>query len=175
MISHYLQCYAWHVQSTWLTDENKAVIHRAEGSRAVDLLNSSAAHVHPEIDMGHGWTWPGWMWLWAAWSGGWQPCPWQGGWNEMIIEGLFNPRHSMILRQWWWGHFEHRTTSASPCTPLVGTWRTNHYQASTISYRSAYGHLLGRRAAVWLTNTASSAPFSLERVLSYVSINSTGK
>lgn len=23
----------------------------------------------------------GWMWLRAAWSSGWQPCPWQGGWN----------------------------------------------------------------------------------------------
>ena len=22
---------------------------------------------------------PGWMWLWAAWSGGWRPCTWQGG------------------------------------------------------------------------------------------------
>ena len=27
---------------------------------------------------------PGWMWLWAAWSGGWRPCTWQGvetGWS----------------------------------------------------------------------------------------------
>jgi len=23
----------------------------------------------------------GWMWLWAAWSGGWQSCLWQGGSN----------------------------------------------------------------------------------------------
>ena len=26
---------------------------------------------------------PGWMWPWAAWAGGWQPCPWQevgAGW-----------------------------------------------------------------------------------------------
>jgi len=21
----------------------------------------------------------GWLWLWAAWSSGWQPCPWQRG------------------------------------------------------------------------------------------------
>ena len=28
----------------------------------------------------------GWMWLWAAWSGAWRPCPWQGGWNSMIFE-----------------------------------------------------------------------------------------
>ena len=40
---------------------------------------------------------PGWMWLWAALSSGWQPCPWQGGWNYMIIMVLFNPGHSMIL------------------------------------------------------------------------------
>jgi len=24
---------------------------------------------------------PGWMGLWATWSGGRCPCPWQGGWN----------------------------------------------------------------------------------------------
>ena len=24
---------------------------------------------------------PGWMWLWAAWSGGWRPRLLQGGWN----------------------------------------------------------------------------------------------
>ena len=41
---------------------------------------------------------PGWMWLWAAWSGGWLPCIYsRGGWNMMIIMVLFNPGHSMIL------------------------------------------------------------------------------
>jgi len=40
---------------------------------------------------------PGWMWLWAARSSCWQPCPWQGGWNYMIFEVLFNSGHSMIL------------------------------------------------------------------------------
>ena len=40
---------------------------------------------------------PGWMWLWAAWSGGWQPCLWQGGWNSITFEVLFNPGHSVIL------------------------------------------------------------------------------
>ena len=39
----------------------------------------------------------GWMWLWAVWSGGWQPCTQQGSWNYMIIVILFNPGHSMIL------------------------------------------------------------------------------
>jgi len=39
---------------------------------------------------------PGWMWLWAAWSAGWRPCPQQGGWNSMIIVVLFNPGHSLI-------------------------------------------------------------------------------
>jgi len=30
--------------------------------------------------MPHSWrhSRPGWMWLWAAWSGGWWPCAWQG-------------------------------------------------------------------------------------------------
>jgi len=49
----------------------------------------------------------GWMWLWAAWSAGWQPCT-NWGWNQMIILVLFNPGHSMILwlsffmcRNWW--------------------------------------------------------------------------
>ena len=40
---------------------------------------------------------PDWIWLWAAWSGGWRPCTEQGGWNWMIIVVLFNPGHSMIL------------------------------------------------------------------------------
>ena len=40
---------------------------------------------------------PGWMWLWAAWSSGWQPCTSQGGWNSMIVVVLFNQGHSMIL------------------------------------------------------------------------------
>jgi len=40
---------------------------------------------------------PGWMWLWAAWSGGWWPCTQQGGWNQMITVILFNPGHSMII------------------------------------------------------------------------------
>ncbi|EPJ33721.1 hypothetical protein CP061683_1801B, partial [Chlamydia psittaci 06-1683] len=40
---------------------------------------------------------PGWMWLWAAWSSGWPPCPRQGGWNQMILGVLFNPGHSMVL------------------------------------------------------------------------------
>ena len=54
----------------------------------------------PEIVwMPHPWnhTRPGWTWLWAAWSSGWQPYLWQGGWNSMIFEVLFNPGHSMIL------------------------------------------------------------------------------
>ena len=40
---------------------------------------------------------PGWMWLWAAWFGGWRPCTWQGGWNPTISVVLFNPGHSVIL------------------------------------------------------------------------------
>jgi len=32
---------------------------------------------------------PGWMWLWAAWSGGWRPCTEQGGWNYCVP---FQPR-----------------------------------------------------------------------------------
>ena len=38
---------------------------------------------------------PGWMWLWAAWSGGWRPCTQQRIWNKMIIVVLFNPGRSM--------------------------------------------------------------------------------
>jgi len=43
--------------------------------------------------------------FWAAWSGGWRPCPWQGGWNDMIIVDLFNPGHSMILH-WFSMHLD---------------------------------------------------------------------
>ena len=45
-----------------------------------------------------------WMWLWAAWSGGWRPCTQQGGWNKMSIVGLFNPGHSVTLWFKSWFH-----------------------------------------------------------------------
>ena len=38
-----------------------------------------------------------WMWLWAAWFSGWQPCTLPGDWNLMIIVALFNPGQPMIL------------------------------------------------------------------------------
>ena len=40
---------------------------------------------------------PGWMELWATWSGGRCPFSWQGGWNPMIFKVPSNPCHSMIL------------------------------------------------------------------------------
>ena len=39
---------------------------------------------------------PGWMELWATWSGGRCPCPWQGGWIQMIFKVPSNPNHLMI-------------------------------------------------------------------------------
>ena len=37
------------------------------------------------------WHWrSGWLESWAAWSGGWQPCPWQGGWNQMTLRQIRN-------------------------------------------------------------------------------------
>ena len=35
---------------------------------------------------------PGWMWLWAAWSGGWWPCAQQGGLKPDDYCGPFQPR-----------------------------------------------------------------------------------
>ena len=47
-----------------------------------------------------GYSRPGWMGPWAAWSsirhGGWQPCLQQGGWT-LILEVPSSPTHSMIL------------------------------------------------------------------------------
>lgn len=41
---------------------------------------------------------PGWMGLWATWSGGRRPCPWQRGWNQVIFKVPSSPNHSLILR-----------------------------------------------------------------------------
>ena len=40
---------------------------------------------------------PGWMRLWATWSGGSCPCPWQGGWNEIIFKVPSKPNNSVFL------------------------------------------------------------------------------
>jgi len=48
---------------------------------------------------------PGWMELWAAWSGGRCPCSWQGGWNQMIFKVPSNLNRSVIL----WAAGEYRS------------------------------------------------------------------
>ena len=40
---------------------------------------------------------PGWMELWATWSGGRCPCSWQEGWKQGIFKVPSNPNHSVIL------------------------------------------------------------------------------
>ena len=47
---------------------------RGRGLKLEDLVDVVDA---PSLEASR----PGRMWLWAAWSSGWQPCPWQGGWN----------------------------------------------------------------------------------------------
>ena len=61
-------------------------------------------HCCPEkLWMLHPWrcSRPGWMVLWATWSGGWQPCPQQEGWNFMGFTAPSNPSHSMTLWNFW--------------------------------------------------------------------------
>ena len=52
---------------------------------------------------------PGWMRLWATWSGGRDPCSWQGDWKQMVFKVTSNHYHSMIL---WW---------ACPCSRAAGS------------------------------------------------------
>ena len=40
---------------------------------------------------------PGWMGLWATWSGGRCPCPGQRGWTTRSLNVTPYPNHSMIL------------------------------------------------------------------------------
>jgi len=69
--------------------------------------------------MPHPWSHsrPDWMWLWAAWSSGWRPCPWNWGWNSIIIVVLFNTGYSVTL----WSSVQDslsskRTKVCEPCT-----------------------------------------------------------
>ena len=50
--------------------------------------------------MPHPWehSGPGWMELWATWSGGRGPCPWQGGWTRRPLKVPSNPSHRMVLK-----------------------------------------------------------------------------
>ena len=42
---------------------------------------------------------PGWMWLWAAWSGGWRPCTQQGGLK--LIDHWPSGLHMHIASSCW--------------------------------------------------------------------------
>jgi len=47
-----------------------AINIHTEGSDTLEQVAQGGCGLpHPWMHSG-----PGWMWLWAAWSGGWQPC-----------------------------------------------------------------------------------------------------
>ena len=69
-----------------------------------DHGSNTTTVLYMRLWMPHPWrhSRPGWMWLWAAWSGGWRPCPW--GLKPDDIWGPFQPSpfydsmiHSVIL------------------------------------------------------------------------------
>jgi len=75
----------------WVHPQHEDVSH-SEGDDALEQV----AHRGCGCPILGGIPIQGWMWLWAAWSRGYQPCPRQGGWNKMTFEVLFNPGHSMF-------------------------------------------------------------------------------
>jgi len=57
---------------------------------------------------------PGWMWLWAAWAAGWQPCTQQGvGTDEHC--GPFQPRPF------------YDSMTMAPSNPLQLGWLCGHH------------------------------------------------